>query len=788
MKLLTAKNVEKLLQSLNNDPRLQALDDSTILSEEQYPVAFDALIMRIKEPITLTTTVDTLNYNDAGTQAQSIPSAMRSQLKEKQVKLREILQLNPTVDNPLDELTYAHWIHRITNICLDAAQMALMPVDTSPGMKYLFAPSSEADNTVRRGDTRNVEGQLLYHTMLLNSPWELPVNCQQKVLDLIAEKDPYTITRSQPDPYYLVDDWGEEYFSSDRLRALQAIEIAKTSIVVLLNRIHKFTSHTFHVLIRELIPGAKEDKSNLFTMIKEHRNQYMITAREAGGILPYTAQNTLDFIRNKFVKTNANTAHIAWTKMLLHTRDIGQGIYQWQASFDPLVRKFEQSRTKKLKRSHLTSLKQLVAKQITDNEKIILSGISPKYSIDNIDKGRFIIKEFQDDLALNTARFKGYTPDTRIIAHLRTRAKEFNVDVPIFLRRKQQDQRDPPGKRKFKKFQHYLVNEETDTEDQDDPQEENTQLYMSKGHSKGLGKGKGKGKKGHKGGKGGYRPQPPRPHLAFDNSKGKGKGKPPFPGPKGKGKTPSSYGNRGKDNSPSWMKSNTSSALTSAANTSSGVSSHTSIICGFCHKIGHDTESCRKRTALHNNTLYQQTRSKFSGRQQLLFAGLENSVFSPDSCSWCLQSHCDGRNCTPPEEPLFFTQTNNAFCEEILPLVKNAKLELPVGSNEPLSPQQFHFQDSYWGDDHSYPYAHQYSEDQNTYIYDVNNDHGYNQYHYPQEYKGDAVHPSYNYEGGVHDQALQNNEDYRGEEEETNEGLLCEEDETDTVFDDGLEQ
>jgi hypothetical protein len=93
----------------------------------------------------------------------------------------------------------------------------------------------------------------------------------------------------------------------------------------------------------------------------------------------------------------------------------------------------------------------------------------------------------------------------------------------------------------------------------------------------------------------------------------------------------------------------------------------------------------------YNNTLYQQTRSKFSDRQQLLFAGLENSVFSPDACSWCLQSHSDGSNCTPPEE--------------ILPLVKNAKLELPVGSNEPFSPQHFHFQDSYWGDDHSYPYA-----------------------------------------------------------------------------------
>jgi hypothetical protein len=86
MKLVTTKTVEKLLQSLNNDPRLQALDDTTILSEEQYPVAFDALVMRIKDSITLTTTVDTLNYNDAGTQAQSIPSVMRLQLKEEQVK------------------------------------------------------------------------------------------------------------------------------------------------------------------------------------------------------------------------------------------------------------------------------------------------------------------------------------------------------------------------------------------------------------------------------------------------------------------------------------------------------------------------------------------------------------------------------------------------------------------------------------------------------------------------------------------------------------------------------
>jgi hypothetical protein len=104
---------------------------------------------------------------------------------------------------------------------------------------------------------------------------------------------------------------------------------------------------------------------------------------------------------------------------------------------------------------------------------------------------------------------------------------------------------------------------------------------MRKGHSKGLGKGKGKGKEGHKGGKGGYRSHQPRSLLAFGN--GKGKGKPSFQGnfrnSKGKSKGSSSFGNRGKGK--------TSLPPTSEASTSAGVSSHTSIVCGFCHKIGH---------------------------------------------------------------------------------------------------------------------------------------------------------------------------------------------------------
>ena len=160
-----------------------------------------------------------------------------------------------------------------------------------------------------------------------------------------------------------------------------------------------------------------------------------------------------------------------------------------------------------------------------------------------------------------------------------------------------------------------MTNDET--EETDPPNEEQLQLYMNKGKPKGLGKGKGK-----KGGKGkvGNRNHQPRPTLIFGGPKGKGKGKFSPQSQKGKGKFPSK-GNRTKGKP---------IALTEA-NAPSTISSHTSIVCGFCHIIGHTTENCRKRLALHNNTLYQQTRSKFSGRQQLLFAGLENSVFSADT-------------------------------------------------------------------------------------------------------------------------------------------------------------
>ncbi len=48
-----------------------------------------------------------------------------------------------------------------------------------------------------------------------------------------------------------------------------------------------------------------------------------------------------------------------------------------------------------MRKSQTKDAKQLIAKQITDSEKIILSGIRAKYSIDNVNKGTFVLKDFK---------------------------------------------------------------------------------------------------------------------------------------------------------------------------------------------------------------------------------------------------------------------------------------------------------------------------------------------------------------------------------------------------------
>ena len=68
--------------------------------------------------------------------------------------------------------------------------------------------------------------------------------------------------------------------SYDKDNAIKALEdVLATSIKQSLLRIYTMASHTFHVLLRELIPRARADQSHLFTHLKGARTDHIINLR-----------------------------------------------------------------------------------------------------------------------------------------------------------------------------------------------------------------------------------------------------------------------------------------------------------------------------------------------------------------------------------------------------------------------------------------------------------------------------------------------------------------------------
>ncbi len=67
---ITSKSAYKLLQQLESDPQLQSVEDTSILNDEQYPIAFESSITNLKDIIPLISAVTILRWNEAKKKAK----------------------------------------------------------------------------------------------------------------------------------------------------------------------------------------------------------------------------------------------------------------------------------------------------------------------------------------------------------------------------------------------------------------------------------------------------------------------------------------------------------------------------------------------------------------------------------------------------------------------------------------------------------------------------------------------------------------------------------------------
>ncbi len=194
---ITSKSAYTLLQPLESDPQLQSVEDTSILNDEQYPIAFESSITNLKDIIPLISAVTILRWNEAKDSKNITQDQVQRMRIQRQKTVRNLV-LNPTVDNPWDKIKYNFWKDRIINICLSAAQSAFQSHGETSTLKFLFAASDKSSTTVHRTDQRNVQGLMMFHPVLLQSPWETSPTIDLDIIKLLEEKAPLIMARAMP--------------------------------------------------------------------------------------------------------------------------------------------------------------------------------------------------------------------------------------------------------------------------------------------------------------------------------------------------------------------------------------------------------------------------------------------------------------------------------------------------------------------------------------------------------------------------------------------------------------
>ncbi len=226
--------------------------------------------------------------------------------------------------------------------------------------------------TVSSGDKRNISTLLICHPILLNSPFVEPAGIDQLLDDLLLERHPYTVLQAND---------GNGSYEADK--AYVKLATLKNAALLILRNVYQVASHTFHVYLWDLLPGARENTSHVFTQVREGRNLYLVQAKQAETawlkLRPHSAKDTLTFLHKHFVKENFDQLITKWMLILRHTRDPGVSIYEWCNSFGPLIRAYLRTADEDyLGVKELHRVNKCITSQITDFEQAILAQVLDK--------------------------------------------------------------------------------------------------------------------------------------------------------------------------------------------------------------------------------------------------------------------------------------------------------------------------------------------------------------------------------------------------------------------------
>ena len=181
----------------------------------------------------------------------------------------------------------------------------------------------------------------------------------------------------------------------------------------------------------------------MFTHLKGARTDHIINLRAHHGktrastlpalsreeLKPHSAEHTLQFLLDEYVELDDDAPHHTWSNIL--TRQPRMALYAWVDSFTLLALRYG---VKKITNIRQTKINRTVSKQITDDEKLVISTINPAYSAIVMNSGLYTFTELVKLLAQNATSFtKKYVPTEhpRISKFMHTRSLKYQHEMDI---------------------------------------------------------------------------------------------------------------------------------------------------------------------------------------------------------------------------------------------------------------------------------------------------------------------------------------------------------------------
>ncbi len=172
---IDTKQLTDLIKRVSTDQKLQLTEDTSLLSEERYPLELSPLFESLAKPTSLQDAMNLLQW-DRTKAGGYLDKGAHEQAKVQQNSLRRALQLTPDTDSPWEKVQYHQdWKDKITVIVLSAVQkVAIAGVKSDNPLHWIYNPKLvDPTKTVRKQDD-NIEGLQYLHPLLLDSPWEEP--------------------------------------------------------------------------------------------------------------------------------------------------------------------------------------------------------------------------------------------------------------------------------------------------------------------------------------------------------------------------------------------------------------------------------------------------------------------------------------------------------------------------------------------------------------------------------------------------------------------------------------